>query len=127
MDKAKKKKRKMSATKKKGLFMKIIIVYCLAFIAITNIWALFILQDTGSDAYNIINAINIVHGGELLLCCVKKVIDSPDNDIGRRRNRKRKEDDTEYDQLENSDYISSSEIIDGVEYSSEDCRGEEDV
>lgn len=120
----KKKKKKMSATKKKGLFMKIIIVYCLLFIAITNIWALFILQDTGSDAYNIINAINIVHGGELLLCCVKKIIDSPDNDIGRKGNKKKKNN-TQDEYADQFSYV-DSEIIDGVEYSSEDCRGEDD-
>ena len=73
----KKKKKPMSKEKKKGLFMKIIIIYCLAFMAVTNIWALFILQNKGHNAAPIINAINMVHGGELLLCCVKKILSDP--------------------------------------------------
>lgn len=72
-----KKKKKMSREKRKGIFMKIIIAYCLAFIAFTNIWALYILKTTGYNAYSIINSINLVHGGELLLCCVKKILSDP--------------------------------------------------
>lgn len=45
--------------------------------AVTNIWALFILQNKGNNAAPIINAINMVHGGELLLCCVKKILSDP--------------------------------------------------
>ncbi len=75
----------------KGMFMKIIIIYCLVFMAVTNVYALIILQLTGYNASNIINSINAVHGGELLFCCMKKIIDSPNNDIGqkiKKKNRK---------------------------------------
>ena len=115
----KKKKQKMSKAKKKGLFMKIIIIYCLAFIAFTNIWALYILKTTGNDAYGIINAINAVHGGELLFCCLKKIIDSPDNDIGQKtgksRRNKKQYNNTEEETIDESIYTNN-----------EDCRGEED-
>lgn len=71
-----KKKKKNGTTN--GIFMKAIIIYCLLFMAVTNVWSLLILKDTGNNASAIINSINLVHGGELLLCCVKKVLSDMD-------------------------------------------------
>lgn len=63
---------------KRGLFMKAIIVYCLAFIAISNLWGLLITEKTGTEPSSIIESINLVHGGELLLCCVKRLFTKSD-------------------------------------------------
>lgn len=106
------------ANAKKGRFMKIIIIYCLGFICFTNIWSLYILETTGYDASSIVNAINMVHGGELLICIVKKIIDSPDNDIGTKvATITKKIADSKREHIE---------VIDGVEYGCEDCRGDDD-
>ena len=59
---------------KKGLFMKIIVIYCLAFVAVTNLLALYIAYKTGFDSSGIITNINAVHGGELMLCCIKRIL-----------------------------------------------------
>lgn len=146
----KKNKKKMTEKQKKGLFMKVIIIYCLGFICVTNVWSLYILRTTGYDASNIVDAINLVHGGELLFCCVKKIIDSPNNDIGQKKDTiKSKYEEilgsynskfnnnnynTNYNNANNnSDEVvynnydfdtGDSNIIDGVEYNSDDCRGE---
>lgn len=116
----------VSSSKKKGLFMKIIIIYCLAFICITNVWSLYILKTTGYDASDIVDAINMVHGGELLICIVKKIIDSPDNDIGMKAV-------SAINRLSNNSSSDEGitdtdiEIIDGVEYSCEENVGDDDV
>lgn len=123
----KKKKKKMTDNQKKGLFMKIIIIYCLAFICVTNIWSLYILKTTGYDASAIVNAINLVHGGELLFCCVKKIIDSPNNDIGQKVGNKKKGklSKNKSSEKDSIDIIDGIEYINGVEYSDEDGRGDD--
>ena len=63
---------------KRGLFMKAIIVYCLAFIAVSNLWALSITEKTGEEPSSIVESINLVHGGELLLCCIKRLFTKSD-------------------------------------------------
>lgn len=63
---------------KRGLFMKAIIIYCLAFIAVSNLWALSITEKTGEEPSSIVESINLVHGGELLLCCIKRLFTKSD-------------------------------------------------
>lgn len=63
---------------KRGLFMKAIIIYCLAFIAVSNLWALSITEKTGEEPSSIVQSINLVHGGELLLCCIKRLFTKSD-------------------------------------------------
>lgn len=118
-----KEKKKSSPSKKKGLFMKIIIIYCLAFICITNVWSLWILKTTGYDASDIVDAINLVHGGELLICIVKKIIDSPDNDIGMKNGKIPDDNRVSYPE----EPILDAEIIDGIEYSCEENIGDDNV
>lgn len=63
---------------KRGLFMKAVIIYCLAFIAVSNLWALSITEKTGEEPSSIVESINLVHGGELLLCCIKRLFTKSD-------------------------------------------------
>lgn len=119
-----KKKKNSSPNKKKGLFMKIIIIYCLAFICITNVWSLWILKTTGYDASDIVDAINLVHGGELLICIVKKIIDSPDNDIGMKSGKN--PDDMRFN-YPDEEPVLDAEVIDGVEYSCEENIGDDNA
>lgn len=63
---------------KRGLFMKAVIIYCLAFIAVSNLWALSITEKTGEEPSSIVQSINLVHGGELLLCCIKRLFTKSD-------------------------------------------------
>lgn len=62
---------------KKGLFSKVIVIYCIAFISILTIGSFAILALTGLDASSILGVAASVFGGELLLLCLKRIFAKP--------------------------------------------------
>jgi hypothetical protein len=106
------------AIRKKGRFMKCIITYCLFFIAATNVWALYILYKTGYNAYSIVNSINAVHGGELILCCVKKILSDPER-VSKKSNKNSLNDAEPNDTVNNSSNKSPSNDLCGSNFNSD--------
>lgn len=84
--------------KKKGLFMKSIIIYCLIFVAAVNLLGMFITYKTGFDTSAIATNITAFYGGELALCCLKRIF--VDND--KKKKSKNENEDSEQDILNES-------------------------
>lgn len=62
---------------KKGLFSKVIVIYCIAFISILTVASFVILALTGLDASGILGVAAGVFGGELLFLCMKRIFAKP--------------------------------------------------
>ena len=60
--------------RRKGIFSRIIVSYCIGMITGLSVWAFGILQSTGYDASGILGVSAGVFGGELLLLCVKRIL-----------------------------------------------------
>ena len=74
---------------KKGLFSKLVVIFCVAYCAFIGAWAMRILSHTGHDASKIIGVIFSLFGGELLLLCLKRIFADSD------KKKKNKKDDSE--------------------------------
>ena len=57
------------------LFAKITVLYCVAFASGASIWALRIISRTGSHPANLLATILGFFGGELLLLCLKTILE----------------------------------------------------
>lgn len=61
------------------LFAKLTVIYCVAFSSGTSLWALRILSRTGHDPAALLGVILAFFGGELLLMCMKTVLNGNKN------------------------------------------------
>lgn len=59
----------------KGLFSKIVVVYCITFCSVMSIWAMYIADTDKFLCTGVLVAILGVFGGELLLLCLKRIYD----------------------------------------------------
>ena len=57
------------------LFAKITVVYCVVFASGASLWALRILSRTGNDPASLLANILGFFGGELLLLCLKTILE----------------------------------------------------
>ena len=57
------------------LYAKMAVLYCVAFASGASIWALRILSRTGHDPANLLAIILGFFGGELLLLCLKTILE----------------------------------------------------
>ena len=71
---------------RKGLFSKLVVMFCIVYCAFIGAWAMRILSHTGHNASSIITVIFSLFGGELLLLCLKRIFADSD---------KKKKDDSE--------------------------------
>lgn len=63
----------------KGLFSKIMVVFCILEMAIMQLWGMRIASHTGILVTGLLTANHSVFGGELLLLCVKRILDRNNN------------------------------------------------
>lgn len=59
---------------KKGLFSKIIVVFCVVEMALMQFWAMRIASHNNFLTTSLLTANHAVFGGELLLLCLKKLL-----------------------------------------------------
>ena len=64
---------------KKGLFSKIVVVFCIVEMAIMQIWSMRIASHNGLLTAELLYANHGVFGGELLLLCLKRIFAKSDN------------------------------------------------
>ena len=68
----------MSKKKKKGLFSRVLVVYCIAVCSVVAFWSMLIAHTRGLMVTGVAGAIFAVFGGELLLLCAKRVLTGSD-------------------------------------------------
>lgn len=59
---------------KKGVFSKIIVVFCVLEMALMQIWGMKMASDSSFLTTELLTVNHAVFGGELLLLCVKKLL-----------------------------------------------------
>ena len=57
------------------LFAKVTVIYCVVFASGASLWALRILSRTGNDPASLLAIILGFFGGELLLLCLKTILE----------------------------------------------------
>lgn len=60
--------------KRKHLFSKVLVAYCLAMCTAVSLWAMYIAARDNFLCTGVLTAVLGVFGGELLLLCVKRVM-----------------------------------------------------
>lgn len=63
----------------KGLFSKLMVIFCVVEMALMQIWGMRIASHTGILVTGLLTANHSVFGGELLLLCVKRILTKSDN------------------------------------------------
>lgn len=66
---------------RKGLFSKIIVVFCVLEMAIMQFWAMRIASNNSFLTTGLLTANHAVFGGELLLLCLKRLLGDNKKDI----------------------------------------------
>ena len=72
---------------KKGIFSKIIVVFCVLEMALMQFWAMRIASHNSFLTTGLLTANHAVFGGELLLLCLKKLLYN-DNNVSISKNQK---------------------------------------
>lgn len=72
---------------KKGIFSKIIVVFCVLEMALMQFWAMRIASHNSFLTTGLLTANHAVFGGELLLLCLKKLLYN-DNNVSIAKNQK---------------------------------------
>ena len=72
---------------KKGIFSKIIVVFCVLEMALMQFWAMRIASHNSFLTTGLLTANHTVFGGELLLLCLKKLLYN-DNNVSVAKNQK---------------------------------------
>lgn len=70
----------MKKNKKKGMFSRVIVAYCIAFCSLIAFWSMLIAHTRGLLVTGVAGAIFAVFGGELLLLCVKRILTGSGDD-----------------------------------------------
>jgi hypothetical protein len=72
---------------KKGIFSKIIVVFCVAEMAFMQYWAMSIAETTSEFLVTpLLTANHAVFGGELLLLCLKKLLTNDKEETKTKKN-----------------------------------------
>lgn len=65
---------------KKGLFSKIMVLFCVIEMAVMQVWSMRIASETELLVTGLLTANHSVFGGELLLLCLKRIF-AKDNEV----------------------------------------------
>lgn len=58
---------------KKGRFSRVIVIFCIAEMAVMQIWGMWIADKDHYMTAELVNANHLVFGGELLMLCLKRL------------------------------------------------------